>query len=60
MRGTALANCPKPEVRPLTQREMRIYLHLVHETMDAADLLAAQLRAIEIIANNPPIGDAHG
>ena len=29
---------------------MEIYLHLVRETMDMAQLAAAQLRAIEIIA----------
>lgn len=37
------------EYRPLTQREMRVYLCLLTETMDAAALLAAQLRAIQII-----------
>jgi hypothetical protein len=39
--------------RPLTRREMEIYLWLVHETMSVAEILAAQIQAIDVIANNP-------
>ena len=44
------------EYSPLTEREMRVYLCLLRETMDAAQLLAAQLRAIEIIAGMEATG----
>jgi hypothetical protein len=46
--------------QPLGRREMEIYLRLVHETMDVAEILTAQLRAIEIIAAHDKIGRDRG
>jgi len=43
--------------RPLTRREMSVYLTLLHEGIDtiqnAARILNAHIRAVEIIAANP-------
>lgn len=37
---------------PLTKKQVEVYLHLLHETMNVAQMFTAQLRAIEIIAAN--------
>jgi len=44
------------EVRPLTAREMKVYLWLLRETMEQAEILAAQLRAIQVIAGMDETG----
>ncbi len=42
---------------PLGRREMEIYLRLLDETMNVAQMLTAQLRAIEIIAAHDRVGE---
>lgn len=44
------------DVDPLTQREMRVYLWMLKETMQAAQLFAAKVRAAEIIAGMDATG----
>lgn len=41
---------------PLGRKEMEIYLHLLHDTMNVAEMLTAQLRAIEIVAAHERVG----
>jgi hypothetical protein len=42
---------------PLGRREMEIHLRLLDETMNVAQMLTAQLRAIEIIAAHDRVGE---
>jgi hypothetical protein len=44
----------------LGRKEMEIYLLLLHETMNVAEVLAAQLRAIEIVAAHEQVASLHG
>lgn len=44
------------EVRPLTRREIEIYLWMLHEGMSAIEITAAQFRAIEVIAGMEETG----
>lgn len=37
------------EVRPLNKREMQVALWMLHEGMNEMEIMAAQLRAIEVI-----------
>jgi hypothetical protein len=46
--------------RTLDRRQMEVYLCMVRETMNVAEILAAQLRAIEIIAAHDAVGELHG
>ena len=43
---------------PLGRREMEIYLHLLNDTMNVAEVLTAQLRAIEIVAAHDRVGES--
>jgi hypothetical protein len=38
--------------RPLTQRELEVYMTIAHEGMNAIEVFSAQLRAMEIIAKS--------
>ncbi len=46
--------------QPLNRAQMEIYLTLLHETMNVAEMLTAQLRAIEIVAAHEKLAANNG
>lgn len=44
------------DYRPLTERELRVYMALLHDAIDATKHAAAYLRAIEIVAGMEETG----